>query len=199
MFAKPAQCIAQTLTLVFTSVIAPVVVSVVVHNLTGDDATNVPNAHGASQKTDLPPTAGLAITAMSPGQSLPPNNVPSHSTMQPEAHLQVIVQGTGRTPDQALQHALRTALHTVIVGEFGTDCWNRYGQGIFDAAWRNTGRIIRTWKNLAMTMSREQGVPLYQARAAMEVDRESLLAHIRGGSPAPGPQAADWRRFQGPP
>jgi len=182
MFAKPVQHIAQALALVFTTVVAPVVVSVVVHDLNGDNAAKVPIEQTASRKEELLPTNDPVIssgaTYAQTAQSLPSKRATNHVTIHPAALIPLRIQGTGRTPDEAFQQALRTALYKVVVAEFGADCWTQRGQAIFEAAWHNAAGIVRTWKTLDVTMARQSSGLLYHATAAIEVDRRSLLARL---------------------
>jgi hypothetical protein len=168
MFTKAAQHIAQALALVFTSVVAPVAVAIIVHDLKGDDAAKNPIEQSAAWKEELPRSSG-------------PVPAPGHISIQPAVLISLKIQGTGRTADEALQQALRTALYEVVVTDFGASCWAQRGQAIFEEAWRNPGGIVRTWKTLAVTMASDQGAQQYHATAAIEVDRQTLLARLGAG------------------
>jgi hypothetical protein len=185
MFTKSAQHVAQAFALIFTSVVAPVAVQLIVRDLNGDESAKAPLEQPASQKTNLAGggdcVVATATPPASPAPSPPPRKEPHHVIIHPDALIKVVVQGTGSTHDDALQQALRMALYKASVAEVGADCWCRRGHAIFEEAWHNTGGIIRTWKTLAVTTVWQSGGWVYLATAAVEVDRQALLAQFGAG------------------
>jgi hypothetical protein len=138
MLAKTGQNVVQALALVFTTLVAPIAVNVIVHDLNGDESVPARIDPALARKEESPSSTDRVSAAPTnlapPGQSPPPMKLPTSVTIQPDAHIQVIVQSTGRTPDEALQQALRVALYKTIVAEFGADAWTRSGQAIFEDA-----------------------------------------------------------------
>ncbi len=184
MLIKTGQNVVQVLAVVFTTIVAPVAVNVIVHDLNGEE--NAPAHAGATiHKTEEAPGGSTRLT--SPGQS-PTVKGSNAVTVQPEPQIRAVVQSTGRTPDEALQQCLRIALYKAIVAEFGADAWARGGPAIFEDAWRNTGGIIRSWKTLAATKEMRPDGTLYRVEVAIEVDRPALTTRLRAAL------AGGWRR-----
>jgi hypothetical protein len=198
MLAKTGQNIGKFLTLVFTTLVAPIAVNVVVQDLNGVEHAPARTAGTIARKeepttsSDRGPAASTTLPA--PGQSPPPLKPLTSTTIHPDALIRVTVQGTGHTPDEALRQALRIALYKAIVAEFGEDAWARSGQAIFENAWRNIGGIVQSWKTLAVTKEWKQGAALYQVDVTIAVDRGALLTRL-GAAPA----MVAWRPAELPP
>jgi hypothetical protein len=198
MLAKTGQNIVKFLALVFTTLVAPIAVNVVVHDLNGQENAPARTAPSLARKEEPTMSSNrgpaAATTLPPPGQSPPSMKPPAATTIHPDALIRVTVQSTGHIPDEALRQALRIALYKAIVAEFGADSWAQNGQAIFEDAWRNTGGIVQSWNTLAVTKEWKQGAALYHVDVTIALDRRALLTRLRAA-----PATVAWRPAQIPP
>jgi hypothetical protein len=177
MLAKSGQNLVRALALVFTTVVAPIAVNVVVHDLNGEESAPARTEPASPQKQESPVSherPSIVPPAFAPSGQSASSKQPTAVTIQPDALIHEVVQSTGHTPDEALQQALRIGLYKAIVAEFGADSWTRKGSAVFEDAWRNKGGIVRSWKTLAVTKEWKDGEERYHADVTIDLDRRAL-------------------------
>lgn len=175
MAAKQTQSMVQLLTVIFTSLIAPVLVSVIARDLSDQDPTPAnTEPTRLCQKESPTPSVHASLTvnrSPQPVQSpavqtpLPPMATP------PDALIQVIAQGTGHTPEEAFQQAVRTALSKALAAQVDVDTWSRSGPLLADDAVRNADRIIRGCRSLGATKQWKLGGSVHHTEVAIDMDR----------------------------
>jgi hypothetical protein len=131
MAAKVGGYMGKLLAVVFTSVVAPVLVDVAVHDL-----------HGEPDR----PTAPAAPSAV---WQAPQAVSPADTAARPDEVACVVAQGVGPTPEEALRNALRAALWRAVAARVDAETWNRNGQALFENLWRDSRELILSWKELA--------------------------------------------------
>ncbi len=162
--ARIAGGFAKIAAVVFTSVVAPVLVDVAIRE---EKAALEAKGHTPAQREE--PIRPQPI-AMAP----PPVEV-----------TEVIAHGCGATPEEALQDALRTALCRAIVAQVDADTWARRGPALFEGVARHGGEVIRSWKDLGAAKQWRLRGPLHHRDVAVEVNHQALVAHLRTAAPAP--------------
>jgi hypothetical protein len=103
--------------------------------------------------------------------------VPS-SPLQPVEIIQIIVQGVGRTPAEAFQDALRTAVRQALAAQVDATTWARSGPAIFDGVMRNC-RVILSWKEIKATKEWRLTGPWHHQEVAVTLDRRALVERLR--------------------
>jgi hypothetical protein len=166
MVAKLSGGLVKTIAVVFTSLVAPVIVSVAVREIHTDEAVPaVPLA---------PPVAA--------------STMPSEVT-------HVIAEGVGGSPDAALEQALRTALHEALVAEVDAKALTRAGPALAEAFWLDRALLIRSCKDLSTSIGWGLFGKTYRRQVAVEFDRHALVQRLHaalGTGTTSAPE--DWRR-----
>src|SRR5438128_1206770 len=134
MAAKGNGPFGTLLSIVFTAVVAPVTVSLIIQNV----------------------NLGEGRTLLQEPKRTANDNPPSL-----DARSQIIVQGIGWTPEEALQDALRNALRTTLTNLVDPTVWARQGQALCKAILRDDAGLIVSHKDLRITAECQQGKQFY--------------------------------------
>jgi hypothetical protein len=184
MVVKRIQAVGQAIVVVFSSLVAPVAVQMIVRDLNGEETTPARHEQPSSPKVEA-----LPARVVSPGLMPVPATTQLPSPVAPtpppppalplESLIQSVAQGTGRSPEEALQQAFRIALSRGLASQFDTGTWQRNGQAILDGALRNTSGIVRSWRALSASKEWKLVGSVFHAEVAMEIDRRVLLDRLR--------------------
>jgi len=186
MVTKVVGCAVKVIAVVFTTVMAPVLVSLTVRDLQREDARPCPEVRKPLPKKEAPRLASDSRPAQPPS----PQVVQAHrpqcqpgakpaSSPQPLETIQIIVQGVGRTPGEASQDALRTAVGQALAAQVDAETWARSGRAILDVVLRNCGGIILSWKELKATKEWKLTGPWHHREVAVTLDRRALVGRLR--------------------
>jgi hypothetical protein len=159
MAAKGASCLGAIISTVFTTLIAPIVVSLVT-------AEGKPNEGKAPAQAQARAGAGGARAVPSPSAEI----------------MQVIAQGVGWSPEEAVQDALRNALRSAAAAHFDADTWARQGAALFGALLRETRGLIARYQDLRSGRGLHQGREYYHTTLAVDVARRPLADRLRGAA-----------------
>jgi hypothetical protein len=182
MVVKRIQAVGQAFVVVFSSLVAPVAVQLIIRDLNGEETTPVRH-----EQPVLPRVEPLPARVVTPGLTPagPMAQLPAPVALAPplqfpiESFIQSVAQGTGRSPDEALQHAFRVALTRGLASQFDAGTWQRDGQVILDDALRNTSGIVRSWRELSASKEWKLVGSVYHVEVAMEIDRRALADRLR--------------------
>src|SRR5690242_5696575 len=128
MAAKQSGPFGTLLSIVFTAVVAPVTVSLIIQNVNLGEARTI--LHEPARPSAPPSATGKDTPAPLDERS------------------QVIAQGIGWTPEEALQDALRNALRTTVTGMVDPNIWARHGEKLFAAILSDNAGLIVNHKDL---------------------------------------------------
>ncbi len=143
---------------IFTAVVAPVTVSLVIQHV------NLGEAKSIRQETTQPATPLAVVLPERPVS--PPEQSP------------VIAQGIGWTPEEALQDALRNALRTTVTGMVDANVWARHGQDLFTAILRDSAGLIVSHRDLRFSSDWQQGRQVYSRTVNVVVARQLLCDRL---------------------
>jgi hypothetical protein len=159
-FAKLANSFGKLVAVLFTSVVAPILVNVVVKDLNGEEVT--PRAETAAVENVVVRPAPLpAVTEPAP------------------ASLQVIVEGVGKNPDDAFRDALRTALSRASAAQVDAARWTRFGPALVEDVVRDRDRLVVAWRELSATKEWRLRGTLHHREIAVELNREALAERLQ--------------------
>ena len=177
MARKTSGGFGKVVAVVFTSVVAPVLVHVAVRDSNGDEA---PPSRSAAARVSEDPSAG-------PRPPVVPTGFASQSpaSAPPVVTLQVIVQGAGKTPEEALRQALHTALDRAAAALVDAESWASNGAALRASLARDGGDLIRGWRDLGGRKEWKLRGTVYHREVAVDVNREALLTRLRAAQ-APG-------------
>lgn len=148
---------------VFTTLVAPILVSLAVRDLTREDAQN-PQAgqkHSQQNATQRPHSSVGRAAAPPPVAEKP-------------ATVQAVGHGTGRTPDEALQDALRNAVHSVAAAHFEPGLTSQQQAALVEVVLRDLQRPILHWQDRGGSSSWKWGGRVYQREVAVTLDARAL-------------------------
>lgn len=156
---------------VFTSVVAPVLVAWVVHDLQGEEKppwSAVTTATRQAPKT-APVTVRVAPSVEAIGQR---------------------VIGVGRTPADAACNALRTAVERAVADQLDADTWARRGPALVEAVLQGNDLVV-SWRPQSMVRQRRVRGTLYHCEVAIGLSRPVVRDRLAAaGAPTNG---AGWR------
>jgi hypothetical protein len=165
MPARKAHPVTKVAAVIFTSLVAPTVVSVVgaVAKDAGAAAPSVATAAAVTQPSAVGPT------------------------------IRVSARGAGRTADDALQDAVCAAVRHALAGEVDSATLASRGPVIL-AEVRGGGKgVVRNWREVAAKRVWRLSGTAYQSDVEVDVDRAALVARVavvgapvRIGPPVPG-------------
>lgn len=155
MTAKLGGYLSKFFAVVFTTILAPVLVDLVVRDI-----------HGAGHKPDAAPPS---ISQKEP----PPPPSPSAEVVH------IIVQGMGRTRAEALQNAFRTALLQAIADRNDASARADRNSDRVDAILRDGSGLIVSWKELGTKKEWRLKGSLYHREIAVTVDGRRLTERLR--------------------
>jgi hypothetical protein len=176
MAAKLGGYLSKFLAVVFTSILAPVFVDLVVHDIHGE--SNKPDAVPPSVKAETPrPPAEVNPTITVSRKEAPPSPSPSPGVEV----VHIIAEGMGRTPREALQNAFRTALLQALADRGDASTWTKGNSDLVDAILRDGNGLIVSWKELGTKKEWRLKGPLYHREVAVTVDGRRLADRLRAG------------------
>jgi len=161
--ARSVGVLAKVVAVVFTSVVAPVVVNVATRDLTGNE----------------PPAAHEVRTSLPRDERTPPAPPVPAPPPAPAEVTEVIAHGAGGTPDEAVQDALRTALARAVAAHVDAETWARYGSALVERVAPHAGELIRSWKELTASRQWRWRGPLYHCEVAVALHRQALADRLR--------------------
>lgn len=152
----------------FTSIVAPVLVSLVVRNTPEAVSSPIRNERTVSGplQTSSPVYPAVSSFVLS-------------STAQPMQIVRVIARGAGLTPDAALQDAVHTALRQALASLVDAETWTRNDSILCADVLHDRAGILVGWKDLgARKVWGPRGLS-YQKEAAVEVNLTALADRLR--------------------
>lgn len=132
----------------FTSVVAPVFVNLVVRST--PEAVNSPS---------------VPAVAFSP-------------VARPAQTVRILASGLGRTPDAALQDAVHTALRQALASLVGAETWARYDSTLCASVLHDMDGLLLGWKDLGVRKEWRARGPVYHREAAVEVNLTALADRL---------------------
>ncbi len=155
MAVNSSGCLGPFLTTLFTTVLAPVLVSIL---------TTEVKSHN-----DRP-------AAPEPGSA------PAQATLAERT--EVIAQGVGWTPDEAVQDAVRNALRSASAALVDPSTWTRQGTALFDVLLRNSQGLVLRCQEVRSGTAWHQGRQYHHRTLAVEVARRLLADRLRTAAQA---------------
>jgi len=152
----------------FTTLVAPVLVSLALRHLSGADSHDVQAGPELSPKDEGPHRQHSAVRSSSPA--------PIVAKAETAA---VVGRGTGRSPDEALQEALRSALRSALVARVDPNLWSREETTILKGILHNTSGLIVHWEDRGCTSRWRLSGRLYSREVATIVDCRALEERAR--------------------
>jgi hypothetical protein len=168
MAAKVGGFMGKVLAVVFTSIVAPVVVDLAVRDIHGEGDS---------------PARSSSFQEEMPRPNMPAAPPITSSTPQSGEIACVIAQGVGRTPEEAHQDALRAALRRAIATQVDPNTGTRGGQTLFESVWRDRGGLIQSWKELKSKKEWHLGRSLYHEEVAVRLNYRVLGDRLRAAQP----------------
>lgn len=191
MAAKVGGYFGKLLAVVFTSVVAPVMVDLAVRDIHGDKDKPVLAAQAVVSKEGArrPSVPSSPPTPSPPTEWQAPQLSPPISTARADEIACVIAQGVGRTPNEAIRDALRAALLRAVAARLDAETWARSGQSLFESLWRDSSGLILGWKELgARTEWRLRG-SVHHEEVAVTLNSRVLGDRLRAV------QALGWNHY----
>lgn len=168
MVTKTAGYCGKILAAVFTSIVAPLVVHLVVQEIP------IEEARSAREELTISPAAG-ALRQSDPSGVVPtPLDRIAEVVPQPDEVVQVIACGAGQTPEAALRDALDTALRQVINDRIGT----RNVRAVTYNIWRGADGLILRWQELRTRKEWKLKGRMYHKEVAVEVNGRVLADRL---------------------
>jgi hypothetical protein len=179
MTAKIGTFIAKVLAVVFTSIVAPVVVDLAVRDIHGAGDKPESAARASSAKEEKPRPIAPVTTGWQAPQSSTQADPISLSTPQTGEVASVIVRGVGRTPETALHDALRAALRQAVAAHVDADTWARRGQALVESMYRDSSGLILGWKELKSTKEWRLRGTVHHEEVAVRLNYRALCERLR--------------------
>jgi hypothetical protein len=158
MAAKGNGPFGTLLSTVFTAVVAPVAVSLIIQHVNLGEAGTI---RKEPARTPTPPPA-----------------IAKDSSPAGDERSQVVSHGIGWTPEEALQDALRNALRTTITNVVDPSIWARHGDQLFAAILRDNARLIVSHKDLSITAESRQGNHYYSRTISVVIASRLLTDRV---------------------
>ena len=179
MAAKVAGSGSRLFAVLFTGIVAPVVVEITVKAL-NEEGTPPVQRQSSSQEEERPRRDARNSVQSPPVRTdnvvwAPKERMPE----EPAEITQVIVKGVGKTPQEALHDALRTALSQALASQVESAAWARHGQALFEDALRNNTGLILGWRELGTSRQWKLGGALHHMEVAVEINRQALRKRLR--------------------
>jgi hypothetical protein len=162
---------------VFTSIVAPVLVNLVTRDTTGESGKrtwNEPALLGPMKPIYSTIPAARPFPLEMPSSQLAPATAP------PVEVVRVVAHGSGHTHEAALQEALSTALRQVLAAQLDTETWSRKGTALCVGVLHRREGLILGWKDLGTRKEWGLRGPIYHEEIAVEVNLRALLERLRG-------------------
>jgi hypothetical protein len=166
---------------VFTSLVAPVLVNLAVRDV--PDETGRPEPASSRQREALgqnypslpDPTPFSHVEPQPPQQ--PPSTFPTASPSLKT--VRVIARGVGRTPEAALRDALYAALRQVMASQVDALTWSQKGPDLCAGVLWNGNGVLVSWRNLETRKHWSLKGMVYQEDVAVEVNLNALADRLR--------------------
>jgi hypothetical protein len=186
MAAKEAGYGVRVCAILFTSVVAPLVVNVVSQEIKDEGAAPVRVGQPASPPGESSRLGYHAEGANPPAQPWqPPQPVPVISaSLSPAAVTQVVARGVGRTPEDALRDALRAALCQAVAAQVDAGTWARDGQALCACVCREGGGLVLGFRDLGAGREWKLTGRWHHREVAVAVDVQAVNARLHAASVA---------------
>jgi hypothetical protein len=165
---------AKVSAVIFSGVVAPIVVDVTLRDIRGEAA--------AAGKERAP-----SHRTVSPGGRDTPVPPPAPAAQKMLEVTEVIAQGVGATPTEALQDALRTALHQALAARVDALTWARTGSALYEQVARHGGEVIHGWKELETSKQWRLRGTLHHCAVAVEINRHALAERLHAAQQGRAP------------
>jgi hypothetical protein len=164
----------------FTSLVAPVLVNMIMMATKRADSALVRCDHLNSAKCSAPIDSSGAAMNSEAARTQSLANGEGHGTKsQPVEITRIIVRGAGKSPQDALQDALRNGLARAIAAQVGPDAWTKYGQVLLGKVLADSGGLIRSWTEIGTSKELRLRGTLHHIEVAVDVDHHALAARVR--------------------
>lgn len=167
----------------FTSIIAPVVVNLAVRDTPNEESRVVREERPAlrQMESSQPLYSFLADRVLSQSAHLlfPQGQNASPTTVHPPRTVRIIAFGVGRSPETALQNALHSALRQALASQVDEETWARNGSALFAGIVRDNGSLIRGWTELGTRKEWKLSGLFYRKTATVEVNLTALAERLR--------------------
>src|ERR1700738_682816 len=169
MAAKLTGYFVKVVCVVFTTIVAPIFVNVAVKDIKMETYLPRHKEPPSPWKVEEVAPRHSATVMAHQGNALLTSAV-SSTKVEPAAALEVIVEGTGKTPQAALQDAFRIAISRAVAAEIGAEPSSTHAQIILGKVAQNSAAIICGWKEIGTSKGwRLQGI-LHHKQVAVALD-----------------------------
>ena len=180
MPAKVAGLLRKLIAVVFTTIVAPVLVTVIAGNWNDGAPQADRGAQQATGQAQLRPSVILPAPLLAPSKSSAVlYQLHSRPAPQLPEIAQVIVHGTGLTPQDALQNAFRTAIQEALAGQLDQDAWARNGPYLVERIFRQREGIILNWKESNTRKEWRLLGTLHHTDVTVGINLSLLMARVR--------------------
>lgn len=169
------------LAVLFTSIVAPILVNVVVRDTPDKASKPDRDEQAALQQVDAPQPIYLTNPCRArSGEERPlPQGQDAFASSRPVQTVRIIVRGVGRTPELALQDALHIALRQALASLVDAESWARNGSAWCAGIFRDSSGLILGWQDLHVRKEWGRKGLLYHNEAAVEVNLTALAQRLR--------------------
>jgi hypothetical protein len=168
----------KVVAVIFTSLVAPLLVNIAVMHLKAEGGTPPASERTMAQKERNEHISGSSNA----GEVLSISHAMQAPTSELSEMIRVIVKGSGRTPEEALQDGLRTSLSRAIAAQVGAETWAKYGPSLFGKVSRESAGIIRGWNEIGSSKEWKLRGIVHYKEVAVVVDRIALERRLRAVS-----------------
>lgn len=172
------------LAVIFTSIVAPVLVNLAVRD-TSDKATKpTRDEQAALRQLEAPQStypSDPSHTLSPNGRPLPPCQDALATASRPTRTVRIIVHGVGRTPEAALQDALHVALRQTLASLVDAETWTRNGSALCAGLLRDSSGLLLGWQDLGIRKEWGRKGLCYHSEAAVEVNLTAMAERLRAG------------------
>ena len=179
MATKEATSVGKVLGLLFTSVVAPILVHVALQDMKVE-ADDERRSETVAAKRQEPgkrgaPSTPVACRASSPSQE---SSDASRSNPPPPEMRHVTTEGIGKTPEEGLRQAVRLAMTNAVSAELAGSGWTYRTTAIADLLMQEASSLIRIVQHLGTRKEWRLRGNLYHVQLALELNRSALLARL---------------------
>jgi hypothetical protein len=175
MSAKLAANFFKVLAVLFTSLLAPLLVNMAERDLNG---TDVKGHEPAAVHDDPYPPGSPIVQNVSPQNTITVRQS-GYLPAAPIDTLHIVAEGQGKTPTDAAHDALRAALFKAIAAEMSMEARQHDGPTLTASILRDSSSLVVTWKELnAWKVWKLRGT-VHHKEIAVEVNRQALVERLR--------------------
>jgi hypothetical protein len=168
-------CFAKIAAVVFSGVVAPVLVDVTLREIRSVDARARGNRQESAPRAVAPDSVGFTARVGPNRTVVVPAARPATNNVEVT---EVIAHGVGPTPNEALRDALRTALHHAVAAHADAAALRDRGPTLYEHVIGNGNELIRNWKEIGGSKQWRLRGTLYQREVAVEVNHEVLMNRL---------------------